>query len=111
MASFVFKVNVFNTIHSLKDRFVRKNVLNSIDYVLHDNTLSAFPNPAKGEIFIHLDNHSLFETVIIYDITGTIIKKYTDIKGSIDISEILTGIYFIELIQRKEIHRTKFLKE
>lgn len=73
LASFVFKVNVFNTIHSLKDRFVRKNVLNSTDYMLPDNTLSVFPNPAKGEIYIHLDNHFVFETVILYDITGNII--------------------------------------
>ena len=111
LASFVFKVYVFNTIHSLKDRFVRKNVLNSTNYILPENILSVYPNPAKGEIYIHLDNHFVFETVILYDITGTIIKKYRDIKGSIDISEISTGIYFIELMQGKEIHRTKFLKE
>jgi Secretion system C-terminal sorting domain len=90
--------------------FVRNN-LNAIDFELFDNKLIISPNPSKNLIYLDIKNHSEFEKLIIYSIEGRIIREKRNIRGSIDISDLSNGIYFIELMKGKEIYSTKFVKE
>jgi hypothetical protein len=90
--------------------FIRNNVTRN-DFILYDNKLILSPNPAKNIIYLDLKNHSEFEKLTIYNLEGRIIKEMQNIKGSIDISELSDGIYFIEFRKGKENCIAKFIKE
>ena len=62
------------------------------DRMLEKPPLILFPNPVK-------DYLSFSEKVIgvfLYDITGRIVKKFTEINNCIDLSDLQSGTYFIE---------------
>ncbi len=60
-----------------------------------------YPNPANDLIFYEVDNVNSQEIIRFYSIYGELIKqvKITE-KGSINISELSSGIYFIKFRER-----------
>ena len=59
---------------------------------------SIFPNPAKNEIFIEIDDSAFINEINIYNQLGqkvSVIDHFTD---RIDISMLMPGIYIIELV-------------
>ncbi len=76
-----------------------------------ENKSVVYPNPAVNTLYFDMPTD--IKQVIIYDITGQIIKKEsseTNIK-QVDISSIKTGIYWVE-VEGNETYRTidKFVK-
>lgn len=65
-----------------------------------------FPNPTSGNIQLS----SEFETIIIYDITGKLIQKFTHVT-EIDLSNINPGIYILNLFDHQNIYNYKIVKE
>jgi len=75
----------------------------------HIPQLSIYPNPARNELFIDLNDQSEVSVQIV-GITGEIVKSQT-ISGStkLDVSELTSGVYFVRL---EEFGVTKkFVKE
>lgn len=76
-----------------------------------NNHLSVFPNPASDFIFLNFEKLGDYE-IRIFDVNGKLVKKF-EIKNSnskeINISELNSGIYFIEL-KSDIVQVSKFIK-
>ena len=74
---------------------------------LEQTLISVYPNPATN--LITLEN---IETGIlsIYDLSGKLIMK-EEVKGSINIRNLLPGIYFLKIISANKIYSSRFVKE
>ena len=73
--------------------------LSTIDYGL-ENKVALFPNPAKENFQINLDNAFLendVQNISIIDSKGSLIQKINKFKSVIDIQNLYKGIYFIKI--------------
>lgn len=60
-----------------------------------EKELILFPNPAKNTIFI--DNASVIESVLIYDVSGRVVLQESSSLNKIDISNLEKGNYIIKI--------------
>ncbi|MBQ2375064.1 MAG: T9SS type A sorting domain-containing protein [Bacteroidales bacterium] len=75
------------------------------------NNISLYPNPTKERVYI---NTSIpIKKITISNLLGQEIKNYntSQVKSSIDISELNKGIYFVKIYTEKVAHTTKLIKE
>lgn len=78
------------------------------------SAISISPNPAQNEIFFELSNPIQKNALsIIYTITGRIISQtiIADKQSKINIDGLPSGYYFLKIVNGKEIHNQKFIKE
>ncbi|MFM2226624.1 MAG: hypothetical protein RJA07_2826 [Bacteroidota bacterium] len=82
--------------------------------LVETNRLLVFPNPAAQSIIIR---HQVFvKTIEVYDLLGQIILCPIDVRDKntirIDISNLVSGIYFIKIVNDKaETMAAKFIKD
>jgi hypothetical protein len=88
-----------------------------INTLADNNGISVYPNPAKDEITLSMNNAKSSEiTVTIYDITGKLVSTLLNEKANqgfvnykLDVSAISAGVYFVT-IKTNEITKTiKFI--
>ncbi|MBN4071394.1 T9SS type A sorting domain-containing protein [Crocinitomix catalasitica] len=73
-------------------------------------TVNIYPNPATDWVKIELSNYDKEWSIILYDISGKVVDNRNDIsESSVQISadEIVSGIYFIEIINSERVLRTE----
>src|SRR5690606_16454990 len=80
-----------------------------------ENSFAVYPNPAKNEIFLSLENNSGKINVKILNVEGKVLStqnKEAETQTSIDVSNLKTGIYFLS-IEGENGNRVvkKFIKE
>ncbi|ASK28776.1 hypothetical protein CEY12_01010 [Chryseobacterium sp. T16E-39] len=82
------------------------------EYFDLNSPLSVFPNPAKEEITLNIDNNSIEGNVEIQNIVGQTVKRIplTIANKHINIRDIPSGTYFIKLITESKIYSGKFIK-
>ena len=68
-------------------------VLSTQDLVT--NNYAVYPNPTSDYINVQLKNNSVFEKATIYSISGQFIK--TSSSKTIDVSDLFSGIYLVEV--------------
>lgn len=74
-----------------------------------ENSFMVFPNPAKDEL--NLDGHySNLEFIEIRNTSGSIYKNINIIDNVIDVSDLSSGVYFINLIIDGQIVVKRFIK-
>lgn len=56
-----------------------------------------YPNPAKGTVYIYNSNRLNNNEYLLYDVVGKVIKKGKLSEASIDVSEVVAGLYFLQL--------------
>lgn len=82
-----------------------------LDESIYSGTVSVYPNPNKGYITV---GQNANETIIkLYSMTGQMVieRVYNNCNYcSIDISEILNGLYILEINQNDTISRIKLIK-
>ncbi len=92
------------------------NVVNKLplitgDLLIETNTpaISIYPNPATQQLFIAATGF-VPEWLTVYDISG---KKVAEQKfaSQLDVSKLITGMYFIELRNANVVERSRFVKE
>jgi hypothetical protein len=78
--------------------------------------LNLYPNPAKNELVISVENNSIFENseFRLMDLTGKVVKRLiiSDSQEflSLNVADIHPGIYFVSLISGQQIISSKFIK-
>ncbi|MEX0997651.1 MAG: T9SS type A sorting domain-containing protein [Flavobacteriaceae bacterium] len=82
-------------------------ILSTESYVNHH--FSVYPNPAQESLRILLDNDVQLIEASIYNSVGQFIKK--EFKTTIDIAELASGTYYIQLVSDKGKHTTNFVKK
>ncbi len=62
-----------------------------------NNHFHFFPNPAKNEIYIRIESYSELLDIDIYDMHGRLLESYVynPKEPKIDISDLLSGIYYL----------------
>ena len=88
----------------------------SVPNIEKNNSLRISPNPFNNSTILELDdNVQLPCSYIIYDVTGRAIKEKQTINMRsvlIDVSDIVAGIYFIQLTDKeRNVYTTKLLKQ
>ncbi len=90
-----------------------------IDYIgLDENNLSfnVYPNPTTGEINIAIDQTSANYNVTVEDMNGRAVANFSSlINGngvySLDLSNVVTGVYFIKLKNELEERTVRIIKQ
>ena len=71
--------------------------------------INIYPNPAENMIFFQIE--TINEIYSIYNSAGQEVKR-GDYNNGIDISDLVSGIYFVRVLTRKsDIYSGKFVKE
>ena len=104
-----------NTINYIADWWKEKNKpcdepfsLPMNDYIIENNIISIFPNPAQDKLNIQFAENFNTEqiTITVYDIMGKIIfeKEYlSEPLISVDIQNLIVGCYFVKISNKNNI--------
>ena len=97
------------------DMFILKlsqGVLTDLNFENHsgfnENILLLYPNPASNELRINTDKP--VRSISVSDINGKAVKINRS-NNTIDVSNLSSGLYFIQVETEKGILREKFVKE
>lgn len=86
--------------------------INSDETILNEASVDLFPNPAQNRLTIEHPSMTI-EKITIYDVLGNSVltKKYPSESSTmnLDVSSLLTGIYFIELTNKTQSIRKKII--
>ena len=88
----------------LKNKFI----LSITEEENHEQSFLVFPNPAHQTIDISMLNNSIIDDVYIYDQIGSLVSSGK--KNQIDISNLVSGIYFILIKSEDQYLYSKFIK-
>jgi hypothetical protein len=80
-----------NMITNLKGSFVSNSV-----------EVDVFPNPTSDWITIKLKGSALLEGYFLYDLNGRLLMSDRNRNGSVNLSQLESGIYFIQVITDEE---------
>ncbi len=73
-------------------------------------TLSVYPNPTTSKLTINTDG-VVIENVSIIDITGKTVKTIKQTNNTINVSDLVNGIYFLQVQTKQGLFNSKFIKE
>jgi hypothetical protein len=82
-----------------------------INEVDADNSISVHPNPTNSLLYIKTENINAFSNaeMVLYDMNGQLIRNEV-FKAQIDVSNLSSGVYFIEIKTGDMIARKRFVK-
>ncbi|MBL6729497.1 MAG: T9SS type A sorting domain-containing protein [Bacteroidia bacterium] len=84
----------------------------SVDDKLPSNAANIYPNPAKNEITISVDNQFNVQSIRLMDITGREVKNITANNiVRINVSDLQTGYYMINIQTSEGLISSKLIKE
>jgi L-ascorbate metabolism protein UlaG (beta-lactamase superfamily) len=96
-------------INSLYFRLIIKDPV-SINSSKNNITISFYPNPATDKIYINNTQNS--QTFVqIFDLNGKLVLNEYTSNGTIDISDLSKGIYFVKSVNYQNVIINKLVKE
>ena len=108
-----YKDSVLMSSHYREQVYLVSNcdvVLNDIQRTLN-NSFHLFPNPVADLLFIDVKEDLNNSGISIKAINGVEVHKIERLENnSIDVSELLPGVYFLEIQKGQRIEREKFIK-
>jgi len=72
--------------------------------------VNVYPNPVKDELFIINNEQLIINSVEIVDLSGRTLISLIPLKSPINVSNLPTGIYFVNINTDKGIANLKFIK-
>lgn len=86
----------------------------SLNEFQSSSLISIYPNPAREYLNVILKKYEKISSIEIYDMTGKIIYDLNKLNSSkdikIDISNLNTGLYFINVVLENKNAKSKFIK-
>lgn len=96
------------------DNYCESIIINNTDEVLSENDFQIFPNPAQSELKIELPEDANPELIQIFDVNGKLVFEVKNPNGKpivlLNIDNLLSGVYFIEIQESGRIYSSRFLK-
>jgi hypothetical protein len=78
---------------------------------LTSQSFEVYPNPTSNQLTINLLNYFVGNLRIV-DLTGKVVKEHTDFAGGdIDVSNLVNGIYLVQLGNNEQWLSKKFIKQ
>lgn len=90
------------------------NLLGTSDFTTSDNAISVYPNPAKDILNLKVGDASAITAVQIVDLNGREVftKTFDNVTDAqIDVNELSTGMYLINITSGEKSVTKKFLKQ
>ena len=79
---------------------------------LEEYHLVLYPNPTTGIINIHgVENLSDDYTITITSLLGTIVEGVDVVNGQVDVTSLVKGVYFVNIVSTEGRMTMKFIKE
>lgn len=72
-------------------------------------TLTVYPNPVHD--ILYFQSKEIIGNVSIYNLSGQIVKTEAAVNGSINLSELRNGIYFVDYQTEHGSHKVKIIKQ
>jgi hypothetical protein len=104
---FVARMKGANAVHSIS--ILDPNAPNGINNLIASSKLNVYPNPASSELNIEVKGEKI-EAVKITSINGQLMNSEF-VANKININNLSSNVYFIEVKTANNIYRTKFIKE
>jgi Secretion system C-terminal sorting domain/FG-GAP-like repeat len=85
-----------------------------MEEITYSKEIKLFPNPINNNVNVILEQSITKGTVLITAVNGQKIKEFANISGDsfvLDLSDINTGLYFLEIKTATENFRSKILKK
>ncbi|MFN7045940.1 MAG: T9SS type A sorting domain-containing protein [Flavobacterium sp.] len=77
----------------------------------NSKSLSIFPNPVKNTLNISLQETAQIQKVVIYDVTGKQVKYQERNTTSINVEDLKSGFYLLEVLINDKSEIRKFIKQ
>ncbi len=77
---------------------------------LSRSKLIIYPNPTSGVLFISSEG-AVIEKIAIYNLSGQLVLEESDDLTQLDVSALITGLYFAEIISEEGKTVQRFFKE
>ena len=93
--------------------YVDANILNNKEYSLNGLQLHVFPNPADDTFTVLLEGISGGFEVKIFNTLGQVVHNHATVtnKKEINISELKSGMYFVEIKSRNKTYTKRIIKK
>ena len=82
--------------------------LSTNQFIKKDLTL--YPNPVSNELYLIINNDIVVENISLFDLSGKLLKSVTGNINSIDMSDVMSGNYFVRIITNDGIYNKKIIK-
>lgn len=73
--------------------------------------VSVYPNPTSDILRFKTSDNTTIDKAIVFDISGRVVKEYSNISDSIYIADLQTGTYILKLVSGKETFTQKVIKK
>jgi len=94
----------------INENYVCTATANSDELVV-ENSINIYPNPSNNLIRIKLnDTGDKLDQMSILDVTGQVIIQLKDVSKEINIEELPIGLYYIHILNGKDLYIGKFVK-
>ena len=90
---------------------LNQNILNTDEHTHFNNTIHIFPNPATNLLKFDKPENIKIEKIKVSDLRGRIFEVPFDSIDTIDISNLLPGIYFIHIHTEANVYSQKIIKK
>lgn len=92
--------------------FYIKTSFGTLDLKQNIETLkfNLYPNPVTNDLYLTTSNHKI-EKVVIYNMTGALVKTISEINNSVDLSDLITGSYIVKVSTDKGSFTQKIIKK
>ncbi len=84
----------------------------TLDRVEKSKTLELYPNPGATEIrianILQIESNSPYR---IFSISGNVVQSGLTTSGVIDVTQLSSGIYIVEVVSGREVYRGKWVKK
>jgi len=91
--------------------FFRNNSLSNEEELFANNSIKVFPNPSNSLVYFEITNSTIIKEIVVYDINGKLINKYTGSHQSIDISKYANGVYLFKIKTNNGSVNKKIMKK
>ncbi|NDI98388.1 S8 family serine peptidase [Flavobacterium sp. LaA7.5] len=93
--------------------YINTNLLGNKEYSLNGQQLRLFPNPADEKLTISLENSNGGFEIKIFNTLGQIVYGDTSLlnKKEIDIADLKSGIYFVEIKNQNKVYTKRIIKK
>ncbi|MFT6036816.1 MAG: hypothetical protein ACI9XJ_002404, partial [Marivirga sp.] len=78
---------------------------------LNESNIAAYPNPANNVLSIYNPQGLQIDCINIYNIQGSLLKTVTAKKESINISDLIEGIYLLQIQTENNQYSIRFIKQ
>lgn len=75
------------------------------------NRITIYPNPVNSLLYIENSYGSIIDKVIVYDLLGNIVIENNDVKNQIDVQQLASGTYILQIESGEGTQYAKFIKK